>query len=439
MNPVNDAETDRRFTRHAIRHALSAGAEQAQISSTRIDKREAVIGLGRSASLRRTHSHESTLTLIAAGKLGRAKLSGTDDAHVTAATKDALANAAASKHPTRILLAQGVGQEFCDYGDRDTDGETLVEKLLAYERDIATQHPAIVARQAQHGFRTTRHSFLNSNGVEHQETRGTYSFSTLFAARDRSSTTNFSSYGISSSNAFGPIIDQGDQHRRYLDAVQGLQARSLEEKFCGTIVIAPEALSFVMEPLLRDISVSLAGQHWLGREAADRVIASPLLSIQNCPHGSRLARGRNFDSYGVPTSNIDIVADGLLTSPLVDFLGASHHGLKQNYGWPSIVVQPGSTSLPEMIGSIERGILFSQFAGATSHDMTFSGAVTGAFSIVDGRIEVPVEHVMISGDMRSLLRNITEVSKETVNSGGAILPFVAARDVTIRGNAVHGN
>ena len=39
---------------------------------------------------------------------------------------------------------------------------------------------------------------------------------------------------------------------------------------------------------------------------------------------------------------------------------------------------------------------------------------------------------MISGNMRELLRNVTGVSKETVHSGGAVFPYVAATNVTIQ-------
>lgn len=433
MHRMDDAEADRHFARHVVARALSSGARHAQVAVTCVDKREAVIGPAGGASLRRTRCHASHVSVIMGGRLGRAKLSGTDDVQVGASIQDALASAAASKHATRLCFAEATGEIFSVYGDEDADDDSLVGKLLGYRRDVAALYPAIIAREAQHGFQTARHSFFNSNGVEQQETRGTYSFSTLFAAQGGDTTSNFSSYGICANTPFPAIIDQGDQHRRYRDSVRSLQPARLDKTFLGTIIVAPEALSFVMEPLLRDISVSLGGEHWLKKPAGDRVVADPMLSIQNCPYGPMLARGRNFDGYGVATCNIDIITNGVLTSPLVDFLAASNHGLKQNYGSPAIVVQPGSTYLSEMIEGVGRGILFSQFAGATSHDMMFSGAVSGAFSIVDGRIGGPVENVMISGDMRDMLRNIKAVSAETVNSGGAILPFVAADGVTIGG------
>jgi len=433
MRHADDAEADRRFARHVVARARSAGAAQAQVAVTCVDKREAVIGHGRGVSLRATRSHDSHLSVITGGRLGRAKLSGTDDVQVGAAIQSALASATASKHASRLSFSEGIGEIFSVYGDQEADDGSLVGKLLGYRRDVAALYPAIIAREAQHGFQTTRNSFFNSNGLEQQETRGTYSFSTLFAAQGGHATTNFSSYGICANLAFPSIIDQGDQHRRYRDSVRCLQATRMEKTYLGTIIVAPEALSFVMEPLLRDISVSLGGNHWLKKPAGERVIAAPMVSMQNCPYGPMLARGRNFDGYGVTTCNIDIITNGVLMSPLVDFLAASKYGLKQNYGSPAIVVQPGTTDLCKMIEGVERGILFSQFAGATSHDMIFSGAVSGAFCIVDGRIGAPVENVMISGDMRDLLRNITAVSAQTVNSGGAILPFVAADGVTIGG------
>ena len=142
--------------------------------------------------------------------------------------------------------------------------------------------------------------------------------------------------------------------------------------------------------------------------------------------------GRDFDGYGVPTQNIDFIVAGRLQVPLVDFMAASRHGLAQNFGWTSAVVHGGKHRLAELIAATDRGIIFSSFSGSTYRELEFSGAVRNSFYIENGKVICAIDDVMISGNLRNLLRNVSGVSIETVHSGTAIFPYLAARGVAIQ-------
>jgi len=425
------ARRDVDFTRSIIRHAREAGADHAQVLTSVADKVEVVLGPLHSAAMRQTSSRNSSLLVVAGGRLGSVNFTDAAEPAVRAAIADALRKTAVAKPVKGLSLAEGVSTEPRDYGDQTADGGRLVDLAVDYAETMRRDYPAIVTRGSSCDHSRRRTTFCNSNGVVQQETRGVYGFSTLFAARGAGRTTSFASYGVSSLASFERIIDQGDQRRRYEDALRGLDARALDTKFIGTIIVAPEALGFIVAPLLKDIAVS-ARSSQPPTPGSCGEIASRAFSLSNRPHGPGIAMGRDFDGYGVPTRNIDIIIAGRLTAPLVDFMAAFRHGLPQNFGWASVVVQGGDRGLAELIAETDRGIIFSSFAGSTPREMEFSGAARNSFYIENGKIVCAADDVMISGNMRELLRNISGVSKETVNSGGAVFPYLAATGVTIQ-------
>src|SRR5262249_15678633 len=134
-----------------------------------------------------------------------------------------------------------------------------------------------------------------------------------------------------------------------------------------------EALGFIVTPLLKDIAVSARSSHPPTAGSCGE-IASQAFSLSNRPHGPGIAMGRGFDGYRLPTRNIDLIIKGRLMAPLVDFMAAFRHGLSQNFGWTSVVVEAGDRGLAELIAETDRGIIFSSFAGSTPREMEFSGA-----------------------------------------------------------------
>ena len=152
----------------------------------------------------------------------------------------------------------------------------------------------------------------------------------------------------------------------------------------------------------------------------------------------RPAFGTYLMREGRPTLDLGVIVEGRLQSPLVDFVAASRHGVRQNFGWTAVVVQHGSRRLDELIADTERGILFSGFAGSTDRDMEFSGATRNCFFIEEGKIVCAVDNIMISGNIRQLLHSVSDVSSEVVHSGSTVFPFLSARGVFIRSGSGAG-
>ena len=100
----------------------------------------------------------------------------------------------------------------------------------------------------------------------------------------------------------------------------------------------------------------------------------------------------------------------------------------------ALVVDPGTTSLGDMLKSVKKGLLMARFSGGQpSSSGDFSGIAKNSYLIEDGMVKHPVSESMVSGNFAEMLKSITAVSKERVDFGYGIYPWVAFSGVTVSG------
>jgi PmbA protein len=161
-----------------------------------------------------------------------------------------------------------------------------------------------------------------------------------------------------------------------------------------------------------------------------------MFSLLNRPTASHFPEGHDFDGFGVPSRELDVIRDGVLQDFLIDFYISKKLAMAQTAGVQAFVVPPGAKSEAEIIAETERGVLLTRFSGGMPNEnLDFSGIAKNSFYIENGKIKHPLAETMISGNLRELLLAICAISKETVDSGGARLPTIAAGGVTIHGKA----
>jgi PmbA protein len=72
-------------------------------------------------------------------------------------------------------------------------------------------------------------------------------------------------------------------------------------------------------------------------------------------------------------------------------------------------------------------------AGNPSENGDFSGVAKNSYLIEDGQIRMPVSETMIAGNIAQTLIDISAISKEFVDFGTALMPWVKTSGVTISG------
>ena len=91
-----------------------------------------------------------------------------------------------------------------------------------------------------------------------------------------------------------------------------------------------------------------------------------------------------------------------------------------------------SGMLSNIISSTIKGVLLSRFSGGSPSDNgDFSGVAKNSYYIEDGKIKYPISETMISGNICQMLHDIKNVSKETINFGSSIYPWIQFSDLTI--------
>jgi PmbA protein len=168
------------------------------------------------------------------------------------------------------------------------------------------------------------------------------------------------------------------------------------------------------------------------RERKGEQIASDKFSLLNRPRSRDFPGGTDFDDFGVPTQDLDVVKDGMLNEFLIDFFMARKLGVPQTAGAWNFIVPPGDAPIDEIVAKTRRGVVLSRFSGGRPNsNLDFSGVAKNSFYVEDGEVKHALGETMVSGNFQELLKQIHAVSRESVNFGGSSYPFIAASGVTI--------
>jgi PmbA protein len=155
---------------------------------------------------------------------------------------------------------------------------------------------------------------------------------------------------------------------------------------------------------------------------------------------------RPFDGEGLPTRRTVVVERGVLRSWLLDTYSARKLGLtatgsatRSPGGNPSAAptnfwLEPGRSSLDEMIASTERGLLVTYLFGHGFNPVTgdFSRGAAGLW-IEDGRLAFPVDEVTIAGNLGEMLTSIDAIGREVEWLGAIASPPLRIAQMTVAG------
>jgi PmbA protein len=255
--------------------------------------------------LRTTDDDDTLLTVFKANRKGSAAITGRASEGIARAIAEALAAAeAAPADPANGIAIVDSGPPGV-HGPEAADREFLIDRALEHIDRMAREFPAIVTRNAYHQFNRTRSSFANSAGLTRQETRGRYSFWTLFAGTRNGVATSFNFSGASSYAPFGRLIDVGSLRQLYGDTVRSFDAKPAPGKFVGDVIIHADALNeLVIAPLTRVLGgYSLLSGTSPYKGKIGQTIASTGFSLLNRPTATNFPEGVDFDGFGTPRAS----------------------------------------------------------------------------------------------------------------------------------------
>jgi PmbA protein len=144
------------------------------------------------------------------------------------------------------------------------------------------------------------------------------------------------------------------------------------------------------------------------------------ITIRDDPHRLRGLRSRAFDGEGLATIPMNIVADGVLQTWLLDSASArllgeapTGHASRGGSGAPgagtsNLFMEAGKVSVAELIADIKLGVFVTELIGHGVNMVTgdYSRGASG-FAIRDGQLAEPVAEITIAGNLADMFQGLT--------------------------------
>jgi predicted Zn-dependent protease len=203
--------------------------------------------------------------------------------------------------------------------------------------------------------------------------------------------------------------------------------------------IDPGEYTIVAEPYVADDLVFMLawigmsaqsvqeGRSWMNDRMGQQAM-SPLVSIWDDGQNS-MGYPMPFDFEGIPKQRVDIVAKGLIGSPVYDTYSAGKEGkLSTGHASPpgggldtsfplNLFMAAGEQSVDEMIKSTERGLYIATFwytRPMHPRDAVITGMTRdGVFMIENGEITYPVKNLRFTQSYVKALADVEMVSSDT--------------------------
>jgi PmbA protein len=290
------------FAAELVDRTLSAGADDAQVTSVNLERFEIDFSERKVDLLRTTADETTTIVILRGDKRGSASLNGRDADEIDSALRSARLAADAGLADPAHAVAEAPSLPPSRHGAETADRDAMIETVLSYTRELGGNYPLIRTRNSTYTFFAKDTSFANSRGMRQQQRRAWYQFGAMFSAKDGRRATSFNYSGAASYTPFERLLAVGTVGRLIEETLRSFDARPVPQKFVGDVILTPDCLYHLMGVLGR----ALGGYELLSgttpyKEKQGESIASPLFSLLNRPRASDFPEGADFDGFGIPT------------------------------------------------------------------------------------------------------------------------------------------
>ena len=206
-------------------------------------------------------------------------------------------------------------------------------------------------------------------------------------------------------------------------AVARLGARKVETVQVP-VVFDPRVSGSMLRHMIGAISgpAIARGTSFLKDSLESQVFAEGI-SVIDDPHMVRGRRSKPFDGECVANARRELIADGVLTTWIMDLrsarqlgLASTGHASRGTSGPPSpaptnLYMAAGTTSRDDMIAAIDRGFYVTGMMGSAVNGVTgdYSRGANG-FWIEKGEIAYPVNEVTVAGNLKDMFKAIIPAS-----------------------------
>ena len=312
--------------------------------------------------------------------------------------------------------------------------DNMYQSLEGFVEYVKSSYPKIQLEAAIMDFNHTKSFFQNSNGVDFKVREGMYGFSPMFLSKDGKDTSSFNGTGFSALNVEKPLHKYGSIDALLKESSEQLHTKHIPNKFVGQLMVTPDCICDFLGFIISDISDGkMISGNSLYKEKLNEQITHPKLSFHSHPVSEEIDDGYFVTSDGYVAKNSTIIDKGILKTHLLGIYGSNKLGKNRavNDGG-AYIVDAREKSQEKIIKGIKQGVLLSRFSGgypASNGDC--SGVAKNSYYIENGEIKYPITETMVSGNAKEMFENLDEISKDRIDFGVGILPWISFNDITV--------
>jgi len=229
-------------------------------------------------------------------------------------------------------------------------------------------------------------------------------------------------------------------------AVKRLNPRSMKSQ-AVPVVFHPDEAAGLLGHFASAISGSAIarGVSFL-KDRMGQPVFAPGINIIDDPHRVRGLRSKPFDGEGVANQRRALIADGKLTTWLLDCASARQLGLEttghaaRGTGGPpapsatNLYLEAGRVSVKDLIADIKQGFYVTELMGMGVNGVTgdYSRGAAG-FWIENGEIAFPVSEVTIAGNLKDMFASLVP-AEDLEFRHGTNAPTVRIEGMTLAGS-----
>ena len=415
----------------AVARATKAGADGASVNHTYREVFEVNFDTNDITLVRTTVADTLTINVFDGTKKGTAQLTGRAHDAVEGAVAHALEAARAGEQDAANVLPPPGVEPARDSGESEPPREAMVDAVLKFIKQTATDYPSLRSDRSYYTFTSDWSSYANSlERVQHART-GWYNAVVVISGKDEKKATSFNYVSQLGTSAFDDLASIPLFRRLMESTMASFDARSVPSTFVGDVIFTPESLGTLVGAITGGLNgIALMRKTTPYLERLGSTIAAPSFSLLHRP-GS-MAAPDPFDGDGFVNHDLDVIVNGVLQNFLVDWYFCQKLDRPMTTGLSNFVIPAGDVALDDIIASTERGIVLGRYSGGTpNQNLDFSGVAKNSFYVENGKIVHPISETMIAGNFASALESITAVSRETIDSGYSVYPWVRTGGITI--------
>lgn len=426
-----------KYAEFMLEELKKAGADKASAAVNKSVKSEMNIDSGKLSLYRSTADISAAMVSIIDSRKGFIK--GNDlreEAIKENAVKAASLSRSSEKDEGNDISPMQTVEEL-SIGDTEPDNEKMYERLEEFLDYTKSAYPTLQLNQCILDFTRNERNYANSNGVRFKENGGVYSFSAMFFAKDSHGTSSFNYSGASHLDLSKPLKEWGNIDEIMKQNCEQTNTKPVAGSFTGDIIITPASvmdfIGAILNLFMSDMPLITGTSIW--KDKLGEKVVSPLFTLRSNPRKPGIEIESLYTSDGFKAQNTALIEKGILKDFILSLYGAKKTGKKRCVsGGKGLILEGGTTLKEDMIKNVKKGILLGRFSGGDpASNGDFSGIAKNSYLIENGKIVQALSETMIAGNTVKVLSDIIAFSKERVDYGNTIVPWIHSTGITISG------